>query len=394
MSDPFVKYLNSGDINLRDYRHASRLYVDGNFSLAPKLGFLYYVVFNINENAILDKSYLSEKFKVGLLVKRIDLPRFTVKNEKLNQYNRKTVVQTNISYNSINIEFHDDNSDIVNQLWINYFKNYYVDSNYGDVNVGSAAGEFRPAAYTDTKYSDKSHAYGLYNNGNNIPFFHNIEIYCLFRGDFTKFTIINPLISEWKHDSLDQSQGNKILTNSMTIDYENVLYKLGKISETEPGGFGIDYYDNIGSPYKFPDSNADSGFDNQVKNRVFGVPSNRANKDPLFDQKSRQRVYGLVGAPTQLGPFGQIANILLRNIVNKNGLGKLGPVGYNIAQGVMGQTMGSGPGKYAEPRSTQQQPGIFGLPGGAGINIFKGFNTSVDGKVRINPAAVILPPRG
>lgn len=395
MSDPFINYLKSGNIVFKDYAHASRLYRDNKFALAPKLGFLYYVVFNINENAIIDKKFTEDKRKVGLLVKRIDLPKFQIKNEKLNQYNRKTVVQTKIDYSNVQIEFHDDNSDVTNRLWMNYYKHYYVDSNYGDVNVGSAAGEFRPRAYGDTKYGPDNNAYGLYNNGEPNPFFNNIEIYVLHQGEFTKFTLVNPIISEWRHDTLNQSEGNKLLSNSMSIDYENVFYKLGKITKgVDPATFGIEYYDPVGSPYEFSDSNSQSGFDNQTKSRVFGVPSNRQSYNPLFDQKSKQRVYGLVGAPTQLGALGQIGSILLRNIVNKNGLGRQGPTGYNIASGVLGRTLGGGAGKYAEPVSTQQQPGIFNLGGGVGINIFKGFNTSVDGKTRINPAAIILPPRG
>lgn len=393
MSDPFINYLKSGNINFKDYSHASRLYRDNKFALAPKLGFIYFVVFNINDDAILDKKFIEDKRKVGLLVKKIDLPKFTIKNEKLNQYNRKTVIQTKIDYSAVTIDFHDDNSDVTNRLWINYYKNYYVDSNYGDINVGAAAGEFRPAAYTDTKYSEYNNAYGYYNNNLSVPFFNNIEIYSLHQGEFTKYTLINPIISEWRHDNLSQSEGNKIMQNSMTIDYENVLYELGKIVKGQtPETFGVEYYDPVGSPYQFGEPST-SGFDNDKKNQVFGVPSNRANYNPLFDQKSRQRVYGLVGAPQQQSQLGQIANILLRNVVNKNGLGRQGPTGYNISQGILGRTLGSGAGKYSEPVSTQQQPGIFNLPGGVGINIFKGFNTSVDGKTRVNPAAIILPPK-
>ena len=51
MSNSFVNFLSeaayaSGD--LRDYQHASRLYVNNNYELAPKMGWLYYVVVNIN----------------------------------------------------------------------------------------------------------------------------------------------------------------------------------------------------------------------------------------------------------------------------------------------------------------------------------------------------------
>ena len=37
--------------NLADFAHASRLYVDDSFRLAPKQKFLYHVVFNINSDA-------------------------------------------------------------------------------------------------------------------------------------------------------------------------------------------------------------------------------------------------------------------------------------------------------------------------------------------------------
>ena len=37
--------------NLADFAHASRLYVDDSFRLAPKQKFLYHVVFNINSGA-------------------------------------------------------------------------------------------------------------------------------------------------------------------------------------------------------------------------------------------------------------------------------------------------------------------------------------------------------
>ena len=49
-------YLQNNDpsINLRDYRHASRLYIDGGYDLMPKSSWLYYVTFEINSNNIRD----------------------------------------------------------------------------------------------------------------------------------------------------------------------------------------------------------------------------------------------------------------------------------------------------------------------------------------------------
>ena len=80
MSNAFTGFLKDvgngifeGDgANLRDYQHASRLYVNNNYARMPKVGFLYYVVFNPSEGSFL-KRLLGKRNKddVGLLVKSI-----------------------------------------------------------------------------------------------------------------------------------------------------------------------------------------------------------------------------------------------------------------------------------------------------------------------------------
>jgi hypothetical protein len=58
--------------NLRDYRHASRLYADDYQVRAPKYGFLYYVSFQLSPKAPggkIDKH-------IGVYVKKLDLPKF------------------------------------------------------------------------------------------------------------------------------------------------------------------------------------------------------------------------------------------------------------------------------------------------------------------------------
>jgi hypothetical protein len=149
----------------------------------------------------------------------------------------------------------------------------------------------------------------------------------------------------------------------MQVSYETVIYKTGAVNPGKSPETWIPiYYDNTPSPYgvkgdPFPE-----------KKIVYRPP---ANSNPLLD----------------------IAKILAKNYINKNGLGKAKGVGYNIASSALGAISATSPGKYSSPPSTQNQPGIFNLPGGIGINIFKGFNTSVDGKIRANPAAIIFPPK-
>jgi hypothetical protein len=373
MSNAFTNFLTSSNSSytsgypvMKDYQHASRLYVDSTYARAPKFGFIYFVQINLNSDAIIDQQWLSQRGSrdVGLLAKKTDLPRFTVATETVNQYNRKTVVQTKLTYSPITIELHDDNSNLTHNLWLNYFKHYYADSNYGDLDSGTVKARTSPEAFRDTKYGTIDYTYGRYDRGlKDNQFIKSIDIYVLHQKKFTQYTLINPLITEWAHDNVNQSDGGKILQNKMQVSYETVVYKTGAVQPGKSPETWIPiYYDNTPSPYgvkgdPFPE-----------KKIVYRPP---ANSNPLLD----------------------IAKILAKNYINKNGLGKAKGVGYNIASSALGALSATSPGKYSSPPSTQNQPGIFNLPGGIGINIFKGFNTSVDGKIRANPAAIIFPPK-
>jgi len=400
---------------MKDYQHADRLYINSDYSRAPKVGFLYFVDLNINSGAVQNKAWDGENRKdVGLLAKKADLPKFSIENETLNQYNRKTVIQKGIKYNPISIEFHDDNTDITHNLWVNYYKNYYADGFFGRGNPG----------FKDTKYGEIDYLYGRYDNGKSIdfPFLYEINLYVLHQRKFTQYTLVNPKITEWTHDSVDQTGGNKIMQNKMTIAYESVIYSAGQITqEGDPIGFAVNYYDHEPSPIFNKPPAVDviyneqnpSPFDQQgVRGAVFGEPPR--NRSSTFDQGTSNGKYRKVLAqqtpnlsfdsqpgnnqygtirPQGPGLLQQLGTILVKNYVNQNGLTRQKSVGYNIAGSVMGQ-IGSGPGKYASPPSTENQPGVFTLPGGIGINIFKGFNTTVDGSIRANPAAILFPPKG
>lgn len=225
---------------MKDYQHADRLYVKDTYARAPKVGFLYFINFNLNINAILP----SQRWKdVGLLVKRIDQPKFQIETETVNQYNRKTVIQKGIKYQPISIEFHDDNSDITRDLWKNYFQYYYSDGNYGN----ALSNNTLIPQFKDTKYNTNFYRYGL-DNRQKAPFFESIDIYVLHQQKFTQYSLVNPLVTEWSHDTLDQSENSKILTNKMTVAYETVIYSQGDIRR----GTAVDqfraFYDVAPSP--------------------------------------------------------------------------------------------------------------------------------------------------
>jgi hypothetical protein len=241
MSQPSYFNQQAGEPNLRDYQHARKLHTDGDLRLAPKTKFLYHVVFNINSTAL---KGLNFKYKhsneISMLVKGADLPKFTLQTETLNQYNRKKVVQVKVDYNPINIRFHDDNFGVVGQLWYNYFHYYYGDTSAADIS----------SAYNRNATLSKSFTKGQFglDNGSGIPFFTSIDIYQLAKKAWYKYKIVNPVITQWNHDTLDSSSSQPS-EQSMTLAYESVGYETGVIRNGNPQGFGIEHYDQTPSPY-------------------------------------------------------------------------------------------------------------------------------------------------
>lgn len=386
MSNAFNNFLSGvtegvfgNGANLKDYQHADRLYVRNTYARAPKVGFLYFVNFNINQKAVKDKKWITTNAirDVGMLVKRIDMPKFTVATETLNQYNRKTVVQTKLTYNPINIDFHDDNSDITTRLWQNYYQYYYADSNYGDMPSGKLKKGQIPSAYTDTKYGKENNAYGL-NNYQNEPFFETIDIYVLHQGKFTLITLVNPIVTEWAHDNLDQSDGSKILTNKMSVAFENVIYKTGGkiVKKSEPEGFAAVYYDTTPSPLSVGGNGT---------NTLFGAGGVIAGAAGIFGED------GLLNKENK-SPLDYLALAIQGNKLAKNvsSLSKSGlkTEGYSILNGVLGEVQATGnqPGGIGEAIKTGANQSGLGVLGNIGVNIFSGQNTSVTGNTKAKPS--------
>jgi hypothetical protein len=65
---------------------------------------------------------------------------------------------------------------------------------------------------------------------------------------FTSMTLVNPIIGSFSHDNLDQADGAGVLSNTMQILYETVIYKSGIINKNNVPGFATIHYDNSPSP--------------------------------------------------------------------------------------------------------------------------------------------------
>jgi hypothetical protein len=238
----FITDISNPKGNVADFRHAARLHVDDNFRLAPKSKFNYHVSFSIDTRALKSLNFdYRHRNEINMLVKKCELPKFTIATETLNQYNRKKIVQSKVEYSPINISFHDDRLGVTRQLWENYFAYYYADST-----VAKRAGAYNRTAMAGSSFIKTP--YGFDNNSS-VPFFQKITIYQMANKQFASYTLINPIITAWNHDALDYSSSVPA-EQSMTVAYEAVAYDTGYVSQGNPPGFGVDHYDTLPSPIK------------------------------------------------------------------------------------------------------------------------------------------------
>jgi hypothetical protein len=261
-----------GNPFLRDYQHASKIFRVNAYENAPKFKFLFHTYFEINPQAY------DERINFGILVKQVKLPSFNLTTHQMNQYNRKRIVQTKIKYDPIDIIFHDDNSNNVTKMWEAYYRYYYNDGSK-PVNVlraeqASSKNEFFDGNYpegvsnfnTRDIYDAPANArydWGLSGGQNpdpsglftgiKVPFFKSITVYGFNQHNFIAYTLINPMITSFSHDTYNYDSGNGTMENRMTIDYETVVYRSGALDGRDPStivsGFALPQnYDTTPSP--------------------------------------------------------------------------------------------------------------------------------------------------
>ena len=236
---------------LRNSQTASRLFVDDQFRLSPKQKFLFHVSFGINQAALKTPELLHRhRNEINMLVKSIDLPKYTITTETLNQYNRKKVVQVQHKYENIGIKFHDDNIGIINQLWQNYYSYYYADTTTASNNNAYSRNATRSSDFINGKYG--------FDNGSTSPFFTYIKIYQMARHEYVCYTLINPVIISMGHNQLSYSS-NEFNEVDMSIAYEAVTYDTGLVSSDTVEGFAMEHYDLTPSPLSVQPSTYDSG---------------------------------------------------------------------------------------------------------------------------------------
>ena len=242
----FLKGFQDGLPGMKDYRHASRLYVDDNFKLMPKQKFLFHVVFNLDESLFQTKFSQQERYELNMLVKACDLPKYNLSYEEKIQYNKKMYAGTRIAYDPVNITFHDDHADTVNAFWKKYYEYNIADSigMNSDLTISNTKDDYY--LFGDARKTTK---FGMDTpKVRQKPYLKGIEIFVLHKKRFTSMTLVNPVIGSFSHDNLDQADGAGVMNNTMQILYETVIYKSGIINRNNVPGFATVHYDNSPSP--------------------------------------------------------------------------------------------------------------------------------------------------
>ena len=272
----------TGRVYLRDYTHAAKNFLPGGMANAGKVKFTFHTWFQINPSAYQPPTGQN----YGLLVKTIKLPTFNMDVQEMNQYNRKRLIQSKINYQPIEVSFHDDNASQVTAMWDAYYRYNYADAwNPIVAPFSNATAEkdynrrniYDPSISGDTEYGYRGDARGEGGNradgGEKVPFFNNITVYGMWAGQFIAYTLINPVITSFDHDTYDYADGGGTMQNRMTINYETVVYNTGAIGDIGPDGdaselvtgfAGPDSYDRRESPLEQGSSNPGDIFNNMA----------------------------------------------------------------------------------------------------------------------------------
>jgi hypothetical protein len=302
-----------GSDYLRDYTHASKTFRPNAYQYAPKFKFLFHVYFEINPEAYSQNVNTGKNF--GLAVKTVKLPSYSFDMHTMNQYNRKRIVQTKIKYDPIDITFHDDNGNLIRNMWYNYYTYYYKDASKPVVSVAGRRSNpvgpqlptneplnltsnynsrniYSPSITGNTEWgyvgetSNTVNGYTEASTGQTkVPFFKNITVFGFNQHNYVAYTLINPIINRFAHDTYNYAEGNGTMENMMTVDYETVKYFQGAISGKEPSnivaGFGLpEHYDNVLSPISRPGSQASILGQGGLVDGVTGVIDDLSGDNP------------------------------------------------------------------------------------------------------------------
>ena len=354
--NPLLSPLAQGE-TVRDYKHASRTFVDNNYELQPRHGHLFHVVFEFTAEA---QSLFNtvEKLEMPVLVKSIDLPTYTIDVQTHNQYNRQVQTHHKISYNPVTATFHDDVKELIRNLWHKYYAFYSADPSYSlDSNSYN----------TQDRYANRTQQQWGMQRGNK-RFFKNIKIYSMHNHKFAEYTLINPIITSFNHDTHAYANSG-LMQHTMQLQYETVKYASGYVNNTGPTGFGELHYDVETSDLSNGNQFGQVFVDGQLVNTNGQQPTDLyssnlgtiGSQGILFDNLSNLSFGSVLNTA-----LGKVANNLLTGQKPTSNIlvpfiGKAQQLGSNIQQGLLKNVV-NGASNYGTNDSISSQGQSIGTP--------------------------------
>jgi hypothetical protein len=197
----------------------------------PYLGFQYFVRVNYNgELSEFVKQYFGDTnySKTQQLVKSVTMPSIGVESEIFNEYNRKRISQTKLKFDPVDIVFHDVINGSTLKLWQMYYQYYFADGREKSASTRDA-----PVNPLEIKIEDFGYDIAFNGNDGDIRYLYkSIEIFQIHAGEFTKVTLYNPRIVDFKHANLAYSS-NELVEISYTFDYEWAEYEFINTAEDD-----------------------------------------------------------------------------------------------------------------------------------------------------------------
>ena len=345
---------------LRDYTHASKVFTPNSFELKPRYKFLFHVSFTLNTQikGLTDYLGVNQQSQLSYVVKTVDLPKFTIANETLNQYNRKRVVQTKINYDPVTVVFHDDAGDNVRKMWYAYYNYYYKDSEQQYLapsatngSLGESANKVtgfgyntrdiyaneRTANVNDWGYIGEAYSDGTMNSDGKQAFFKDIQITGMDQHKTATYVLVNPVITNFAHDQYSYAEGAGTMQNTMTIAYETVKYYAGAVGRPRPDqnikGFADpSHYDQTLSPISRPGSRANFMGQGGLLDAAGGIIEDLTSGGPL----------GIIGAVQKAGTtYNTFKNKNLKSIA----VSEATALGTNYLKGAVPAAMRQIPGR-------------------------------------------------
>jgi hypothetical protein len=327
----------------------------------------------------------------------------------MNQYNRKRIVQTKIKYDPIDINFHDDNGNLIRNMWYNYYTYYYKDASIPVASVSGRQAQQTGNGSTNSPNNTNYNSRNIYsqsitgdtnwgyigetpdspntniqagNGQTKIPFFKNVTIFGFNKHKYAAYTLIHHIINRFAHDTYNYAEGNGTMENSMTIDYETVKYFTGAMdgnmpSDTVPG-FGLDsHFDRTLSPIARPGSQSTILGQGGVIDGIFGTTIKDANGKDILDRNGNPQY-------TSTGFTQDLANQDYLSAIQKAGATYNTLKNMNIKQAIKTEVTKSITDAIMNPQNSNTGRNIlFNLPI---------FGSTPNGSAQLQQRNVIPPP--